>query len=106
MDYRKLTKQLIAQVRELQDELNEAYDSMETASSYHEAENRRLHADLRQAEHERNQERLVKSTRPSNPALDFWLQAELAEDELKGILNRLQRVEPLAPKEVLKEEEK
>ena len=35
-----------------------------------------------------------------NSALDFWLQAELAEDSLKDILRRLQRVESFAPKEV------
>ena len=33
-----------------------------------------------------------------NPALDFWLQTEQEEELLKDILNRLQRVEPLAPK--------
>ena len=37
--------------------------------------------------------------RSCNPAMDFWLQAEQAEDSLKDILRRLQRVEPLAPKE-------
>ena len=37
---------------------------------------------------------------PSNPAMDFWLQSELAEDWLKAILRRLRRVESLAPKEV------
>lgn len=35
-----------------------------------------------------------------NSALDFWLQANLAEDALRTILGRLQRVAPLAPKEV------
>ena len=34
-----------------------------------------------------------------NPAMDFWLQAELAEDSLKDILRKLQGVEPLVPKE-------
>lgn len=38
---------------------------------------------------------------PTKPAMDFWLQAELAEDLLKDILKRLQRVEPLAPKEIV-----
>jgi hypothetical protein len=38
--------------------------------------------------------------RSANPAIDFWLQAELAEDVLKTLLHKLQRVEPLAPKEV------
>lgn len=44
---------------------------------------------------------------PRNRAMDFWLQAELAEDKLKKILRKLQRVEPLAPKAVepLKERE-
>ena len=37
---------------------------------------------------------------PRNRAMDFWLQAELAEDALKVMLGRLQRVEPLIPKEV------
>ena len=43
---------------------------------------------------------------PCNPVMDFWLQAELAEEELKDILCRLQRVEPLVPKgaEPVKEE--
>ena len=36
---------------------------------------------------------------PCNPAMDFWLQAALAEGALKGILDKLQGVEPLAPKE-------
>ena len=36
---------------------------------------------------------------PCNPALDFWLQAELAEKSLKNTLSKLQRVQPLAPKE-------
>ena len=40
--------------------------------------------------------------RPCNPALDFWLQADLAEGALQVILDRLQRVEPLAPKEEVK----
>lgn len=35
-----------------------------------------------------------------NPALDFWLQMDLAEKALKDMLRRLQRVEPLVPKEV------
>ena len=38
--------------------------------------------------------------RSCNPATDFWLQAEQAEDSLKDILHRLRRVEPLVPKEV------
>ena len=38
--------------------------------------------------------------RPCNPAVDFWLQADLAEDPLRTILRRLQRVQPLVPKEV------
>jgi len=37
--------------------------------------------------------------RPCNPVMDFWLQAEQAEDALKAMLRKLQRVEPLAPKE-------
>ena len=37
--------------------------------------------------------------RPCNPVMDFWLQAEQAEDKLKAILCKLQHVEPLAPKE-------
>lgn len=37
---------------------------------------------------------------PCNPALDFWLQADLAEGALKVILDKLQRVESLVPKEV------
>jgi len=70
MDYRKLTKCLIAQIRELQgqmsdlqDELDEAYDSMETVGSYHEAQNRRLHAELSQAECETLRERNRNSSR-------------------------------------------
>ena len=34
-----------------------------------------------------------------NPTMDFWLQAELAEDSLKDILRGLRRIEPLVPKE-------
>ena len=41
--------------------------------------------------------------RPCNQAMDFWLQTERAEDSLKDILGRLRRVEPLVPKEALKE---
>ena len=40
--------------------------------------------------------------RPFNPAMDFWLQAEQAEEQIKDILCRLQRVEPLVPKEEIK----
>jgi len=36
-----------------------------------------------------------------NPALDFWLQADLAEGSLKILLHKLQRVERFAPKEVV-----
>jgi len=39
---------------------------------------------------------------PCNPVMDFWLQAELAEDLLKDILYKLQRVEQRVPKEVVK----
>jgi len=37
---------------------------------------------------------------PCNTVMDFWLQAEQAEDARKDMLRKLQRVEPLAPKEV------
>lgn len=37
--------------------------------------------------------------RPCSPAVDFWLQTELAEDAVKGILDKLRRVQPLASKE-------
>ena len=45
--------------------------------------------------------------RPCNPVMRFWTEADKAEEELKDILCRLQRVEPLAPKQVesLKERE-
>jgi len=36
---------------------------------------------------------------PCNPAMDFWLQAEQAKDAVNGILDKLQHVESLAPKE-------
>lgn len=36
---------------------------------------------------------------PCNPAMDFWLQTEKAEDGLHEILHRLQHVPPFAPKE-------
>lgn len=36
----------------------------------------------------------------ANPALDFWLQTENAEDVLKDMLRKLRGVAPLAPKEV------
>lgn len=36
---------------------------------------------------------------PYNPATDFWLQTEQAEERIKDILNRLQRVQRLVPKE-------
>lgn len=45
---------------------------------------------------------IAHGPRPCSPAMDFWLQAEKGEDSLKDILRRLQRVEPLAPKEVVK----
>ncbi len=35
-----------------------------------------------------------------NPVIRFWIEADKASEELKDILRRLQRVEPLAPKEV------
>ena len=38
---------------------------------------------------------------PCNPVMDFWLQAEKAEDALWDMLSRLQRVAPLAPKEMM-----
>ena len=38
--------------------------------------------------------------RPYNPALDFWLQTEQAEEQIKKILSKLQRVALLAPKDL------
>lgn len=47
---------------------------------------------------EQDELRLFSLSPSYNAALDFWLQAEKAEDWLKTILAKLQRVEPLAPK--------
>lgn len=70
MDYRKLTKQLIAQVRELEQEVADCFADCESSLDYaherHAQVEGRLHADLRQMEHERNQKRLVNSTRRFN----------------------------------------
>lgn len=67
MNYRKLTQQLIARVRELEQEVADCIADCETSLDYAlERQSQvegRLHADLRQAEHERNQARSVNSNR-------------------------------------------
>lgn len=62
---------------------------------------------LRQVNEEYDPDKHIDDTPPvrgyslhrCKPVMDFWLQAEQAEEQLKNILRRLQRVEPLAPKE-------
>lgn len=49
---------------------------------------------LAQVNDQYNVEQDADDIRFCNPAMDFWSQAELAEDALKVILRRLQRVAP------------
>ena len=52
---------------------------------------------LRRVNEQYDVEQDADDIRFCNPAMDFWLQAEQAEDAVKRILDKLQRVEPLAP---------
>ena len=63
MDHRKLTRQLIARVRELQEELDDAYETLGDREAQHEMRHRELYAELRTVECERERERRDNSNR-------------------------------------------